>query len=113
MTIAERGRDEEELSSAVVFSWSELPDLLAAEDLFEVVSATGSVRADLAVEPFITGEDDYDLDDDEDDDDDYDDDEDDLDDDEEDDDEEDDEDDDWEDDDDDEEDDEDEDEDEV
>ena len=71
MTIAERGRDEEELSSAVVFSWSELPDLLAAEDLFEVVSATGSVRADLAVEPFITGEDEDDLDDaDEDDDDD-------------------------------------------
>lgn len=40
MTIAERGRAEESLATAEVFSWSELPELFAAEDLFEGVAAT-------------------------------------------------------------------------
>ena len=35
VTIAERGRDEAGLSTAEMFSWSELPELLAAEDLFD------------------------------------------------------------------------------
>jgi len=51
VTIAERGRGDESVSTAEVFTWSELPELLAAEDLFEGAwsaddPTAGGVRAD-------------------------------------------------------------------
>ena len=42
MTIATNGRRHQEALGADVFSWSELPDLLTVEDLFDTVSCTGS-----------------------------------------------------------------------
>jgi len=65
VAIAERGRGDESVSTAEVFSWSELPDLLAAEDLFEGMDGrfegTGFASDDL----FASGEvDDLDEDDD-------------------------------------------------
>ena len=46
MTIAERGRDEVGLSTAEMFSWSELPELLAAEDLFDCTTGEQPGRGD-------------------------------------------------------------------
>lgn len=42
MTIATSGRRHQEALSADVFSWSELPELLAVEDLFDTISSDGS-----------------------------------------------------------------------
>ena len=73
MTIAERGRGDAGLSTAEMFSWSELPELLAAEDLFDGGEPLGDGRTrDLVVR----SEDDDDFDDDDDEDDEWDDDED-------------------------------------
>ena len=44
MTIATSGRGHQEVLNAEVFSWSELPELLAAEDLFDAVAGTGLDR---------------------------------------------------------------------
>ncbi|MEI6255251.1 MAG: hypothetical protein WCQ77_01270, partial [Planctomycetota bacterium] len=44
MTLATSGRGHQDQLNADVFSWSELPDLLAAEDLFEVVNVVGIDR---------------------------------------------------------------------
>ena len=44
VTIAERGRGDESVSTAEVFTWSELPELLAAEDLFEGAGASGALE---------------------------------------------------------------------
>ena len=46
MTIAERGRDVAGVSTAEMFSWSELPELLAGEDLFECTAAGERGRVD-------------------------------------------------------------------
>ncbi|MFM7137578.1 MAG: hypothetical protein ACKO1M_10990, partial [Planctomycetota bacterium] len=77
VTIAERGRGDEGVSTAEVFSWSELPELLAAEDLFDGMdvsfSLTGSSDRDLVARD--EEDDDFDDDDDEDDDEEFDDDE--------------------------------------
>ena len=42
MTIATSGRRHQDALSADVFSWSELPELLAVEDLFDTMSCDGS-----------------------------------------------------------------------
>ena len=71
VTIAERGRDEAGLSTAEMFSWSELPELLAAEDLFECTAGERSGRCgDTVARGDEDDADDDDFDDDDDDDDD-------------------------------------------
>lgn len=42
VTIAASGRDHRAVHDADVFSWNELPELLAAEDLFEAGDVTGA-----------------------------------------------------------------------
>jgi hypothetical protein len=70
VTIAERGRDEASLSTAEMFSWSELPELLAAEDLFECTAGERSGRCgDTVARGDEDDADDDDFDDDDDDDD--------------------------------------------
>ena len=49
MTIAASGREHRDVCDADVFSWNELPELLAAEDLFEVGSASCDPVAAAAV----------------------------------------------------------------
>jgi hypothetical protein len=73
VTIAERGRGDESVSTAEVFSWSELPELLAAEDLFEGAECDFTGR-DASHDRIVARDDeDEDLDDDEEEDDDFDD----------------------------------------
>ena len=49
VTIAASGREHRDVCDADVFSWNELPELLAAEDLFEVGSASCDPVAAAAV----------------------------------------------------------------
>ena len=46
VTIAERGRGDESVSTAEVFTWSELPELLAAEDLFDGAWPSAGLQGD-------------------------------------------------------------------
>lgn len=67
MTIVESDRGQEELSSPDVFTWSELPDLLAAEDLFAGVGAAtcpDTVARDEEDDEFDDEEEDEEFDDD-------------------------------------------------
>ena len=67
MTIATSGRGHQEVLTADVFSWSELPELLAAEDLFDAAVGAGLDR--LSVLAAKDEDDDFDDDEDEDEDD--------------------------------------------
>ena len=80
MTIATTRREHADVSIADVFSWNELPDLLAAEDLFEchassaglkcvVDDSVPAARAEDEDEDDFEDEEDDDFDDDEEDDD--------------------------------------------
>ena len=54
VTIAASGREHRDVRDAEVFSWNELPELLAAEDLFEICGTAGEPTAVLApVSPSI------------------------------------------------------------
>ena len=48
VTIAASGREHRDVRDAEVFSWNELPELLAAEDLFEICGIAGEPTAVLA-----------------------------------------------------------------
>ena len=48
VTIAASGREHRDVRDAEVFSWNELPELLAAEDLFEICGTAGEPTAVLA-----------------------------------------------------------------
>ena len=63
VTIVERGRGDESVSTAEVFSWSELPDLLAAEDLFDGLDTGFSLPESSDRELVAADEDDDDFDD--------------------------------------------------
>ena len=67
MTIATSGRRHQEVLTAEVFSWNELPELLAAEDLFDAAVGAGLDR--LSVLAAKDEDDDFDDDEDEDEDD--------------------------------------------
>ena len=62
VTIVERGRGDESVSTAEVFSWSELPDLLAAEDLFDGLD-TGFSPPDSSDRELVARDEDDDFDD--------------------------------------------------
>jgi len=66
VTIAERGRGDEGMSTAEVFSWSELPELLAAEDLFDG-GDSGLSSTLLPAHRLIAGDEDDDFEDEDDD----------------------------------------------
>ncbi|MEI6637229.1 MAG: hypothetical protein WCO99_11740, partial [Planctomycetota bacterium] len=48
VTIAASGREHRDVRDAEVFSWNELPELLAAEDLFEICGTASEPTAVLA-----------------------------------------------------------------
>jgi hypothetical protein len=60
VTIVASGRGQDDVLNADVFSWSEMPELLAAEDLFEVATGLHPGR-----ELVARGDEDDDFDDDE------------------------------------------------